>query len=172
MPLDDFIIWDYAALCDELGIMDNQIHRVDGLPIPLGHFRRARSCRLFAGEPGYGHCASKNLTYYGFQSVVIVSSAGVITGFTVMAANHLGLNLQTPLRHNMVDDRPTSQVRELMRDRRLVETVIDQLTNSENSGARCVAPDHQNEQENSQSCHGRVRELRDRTATTSDDRFD
>ncbi|MEZ5447811.1 MAG: IS982 family transposase [Thiolinea sp.] len=151
-----------AALCDELGAMDSQIHRVDGLPMPLCNFRRARNCRLFAGEADYGHCASKNLTYYGFQSVVIVSSAGVITGFTVMAANHdeaegvyeclsgqtgllegdkgfirptlkealmhLGLDLQTPLRRNMADDRPKSQVRELMRDRRLVETVIGQLT--------------------------------------------
>lgn len=40
----------------------------------------------------------------------------------------IGLNLQTPLRRNMKDDRPKEYVQELMRERRLVETVIGQLT--------------------------------------------
>lgn len=152
----------HADLCRELGVMDSTVHRVDGFPMPLCNFRRAPRCRLFEGEAAYGHCASKNMTYYGFQSVLVVSSAGVITGFNVMAANHdeaegvyeclsgqqgimegdkgfirpalkealsrVGLDLQTPLRRNMKDDRPDSQVKELMRDRRLVETVIGQLT--------------------------------------------
>lgn len=149
-------------LCRELGVMDSRIHRVDGFPLKLCNFRRARRCRLFRGEAAYGHCASKAMNYYGFQGLLIVSSAGVVTGFTVMAANHdeadgvyeclrgqtgllegdkgfirpihqeelrkMALNLQTPLRRNMPDDRPPEQVKELMRDRRLVETVIGQLT--------------------------------------------
>lgn len=39
-----------------------------------------------------------------------------------------GIDLQTPLRKNMQDPRPKAYVKELMRKRRLVETVIGQLT--------------------------------------------
>lgn len=77
-----------ADLCDEIGAMDSRIHRVDGFPLKLCNFKRAPRCRLFAGEAAHGYCASKAMNYYGFQGVLIVSSAGVITGFTVMAANH------------------------------------------------------------------------------------
>ena len=153
----------HSMLCEEMGVKESSVHRVDGFPIPLCNFRRANRCQLFQGEADYGHCASKNMTYYGFQALVIVSSVGVITGFTVMAANHdeaegvfeclstqkgllegdkgfirpilkedlancNQLNLQTPLRRNMNDSRPKTYVKELMRDRRLVETVIGQLT--------------------------------------------
>lgn len=152
----------HADLCREIGALDDLTHRVDGFPMKLCNFRRAPGCRLFAGEATYGYCASKAMTYYGFQGLLIVSGQGVVTGFTVMAANHdeadgiyeclrgqngllegdkgfirpthreelrrLGLNLQTPLRRNMWDERPAEQVNELMRDRRLVETVIGQLT--------------------------------------------
>jgi len=153
----------HSMLCEEMGVKESSVHRVDGFPIPLCNFRRANRCQLFRGEADYGHCASKNMTYYGFQALVIVSSVGVITGFTVMAANHdeaegvfeclstqkgllegdkgfirpilkedlangNQLNLQTPLRQNMSDSRPKTYVNELMRDRRLIETVIGQLT--------------------------------------------
>lgn len=152
----------HKMLCQKMGVIKSTVHRVDGFPMPLCNFRRAKRCRLFQGEADYGHCASKNMTYYGFQAMIIVSSIGVVTGFTVMAANHDeaegvyeclseqkgllegdkgfirpilaedlhrdGLNLQTPLRKNMKDTRPKAYVKELMRDRRLVETVIGQLT--------------------------------------------
>jgi len=39
-----------------------------------------------------------------------------------------GIDLQTPLRKNMIDTRPTSFVQQLLSTRRLVETVIGQLT--------------------------------------------
>lgn len=39
-----------------------------------------------------------------------------------------GIDLQTPLRKNMKDDRPKTFVHQLMKTRRLVETVIGQLT--------------------------------------------
>ena len=38
------------------------------------------------------------------------------------------IDLQTPVRSNMADDRPQPFVRSLMKVRRLVETVIGQLT--------------------------------------------
>jgi hypothetical protein len=64
--------------------MENTLHRVDGFPMPLCHFRRARHCHLFAGEAGYGYCAAKDRHYYGFHGVLLVSACGVVTGITVM----------------------------------------------------------------------------------------
>ena len=77
----------HQMLCQKMGVMESSVHRVDGFSIPLCNFRRAHRCRLFKGEANDGYCASKNMTYYGFQALIIVSSLGVITGFTVMAAN-------------------------------------------------------------------------------------
>jgi hypothetical protein len=143
----------HAELCWTMGVMEKGIHRVDGLPLKLCNFRRAKHCRLFAGLAGYGYCAAKAQHYYGFQAIVLVSGGGVVTGINVIAANHdeadgiweclqgqtglllgdkgfirpihqtdlraIGLNLQTPLRRNMQDDRPKEYVQALMRERRL-----------------------------------------------------
>jgi hypothetical protein len=53
---------------------------------------------------------------------------GFIRPLHQAALREVGLNLQTPLRRNMADGRPKGFVHELMRERRLVETVIGQLT--------------------------------------------
>jgi len=42
--------------------------------------------------------------------------------------NAIGITLHTPLRDNMKDDRPASTVRIQNNNRRLIETVIGQLT--------------------------------------------
>ena len=42
--------------------------------------------------------------------------------------DHYGIELQTPLRSNMKDDRDPLYVSQLMKTRRLVETVIGQLS--------------------------------------------
>ena len=75
----------HAHLWRQLGVIDSTVHRVDGFPMPLCNFRRAPRCRLFQGEAAYGHCASKNMTYYGFQSVLVVSRAGWTQGGDVIA---------------------------------------------------------------------------------------
>lgn len=149
-------------LCRNMSVLGDNVHRVDGFSMPVCNFRRAKFSRLFKGYAGYGYCAAKNLHYYGFQGVLMVSGCGVVTGITVMPANldesegvyeclngqtgllagdkgyirpilkeelrSIGLDLQTPLRRNMKDSRPKKVVRELMRIRRLVETVIGQLS--------------------------------------------
>ena len=147
------------TFCEAVGGYETPVHRVDGFPMPLCNFRRARRCRLFEGEASYGYCAAKHLTYYGFQGV---GGCGVITGMIVMAAHQdeaqgvyecltrqrgmlegdkgfirprwredlerWGLHLQPPWRRNMKETCPVEAVKALNRDRRLVETVISQLT--------------------------------------------
>lgn len=150
---------------------------VDGLPIPVCHFKRAYFAKLFKAEGSYGYCATKEQKYFGFKGHLLINSIGAISGFVLAAANVderlamreivdnkiegfllgdkgyivreemkeelrlLNIDLQTPLRENMIDMRLPSLVRKFSRKRRLVETVIGQLAqrfNIEKNWARDV----------------------------------
>jgi hypothetical protein len=63
------------------------VHLIDGIPIPLCCFSRAPRCHSFRGEADYGYCAAKKQTYYGFHGHLLISTTGVITGFTLTPAN-------------------------------------------------------------------------------------
>lgn len=39
------------------------------------------------GEAAYGYCAAKQQTYYGFHGHLLITATGVITSFTLTAAN-------------------------------------------------------------------------------------
>lgn len=150
-------------LAQQLGAFSDKLHMSDGLPMPICHFKRAHTCRLFDDSASYGYCASKEETYYGFKGNVVINSEGVITGLTVTAANiderqslwdlvepiqglliadkgligedykeqlqkHAQLDLQTAVRNNMKETRSAATIKWLISTRRLVETVIGQLT--------------------------------------------
>jgi len=151
------------AISKRLGAFADALHLSDGFPMPVCHFKRAYFSRIFAGEADYGHCASKNETYYGFKGNLLINSEGVITDITVTQAhiderdslwdiikgiygtiiadkgligadyretlqNHTGIDLQTALRSNMQETRSQRFINWLISKRRLVETVIGQLT--------------------------------------------
>ena len=85
-------LWCYKQelqklLAQQLGGFDDSIHLIDGLPIPLCHYQRAKNCRLFLGEAGFGYCAAKDEKYYGFRGHLVISLEGVITGFSLTAAS-------------------------------------------------------------------------------------
>lgn len=85
-------LWQYKAMlqqhiAEQLGAYDDDIHLVDGIPIPLCQFSRASHCRSFRGEADYGYCAAKQQTYYGFHGHLLITATGVITSFTLTAAN-------------------------------------------------------------------------------------
>jgi Transposase DDE domain len=160
-------LWQYKEhlqqrLAHQLGAFADDLHLVDGIPIPLCCLSRAPRCRSFAGTAAYGYCAAKKEFYYGFHGHLLLSGAGVITGFTLTPANgserealwdlvqtirglligdkgylsarlqqdlqQVGIELETALRTNMSDSRPPEWVTLLQRVRRLIETVIGQLT--------------------------------------------
>ena len=60
---------------------------VDGFPIPVCHFARARKGAYFKGEAGYGRCPSKNQVYYGFKGHLLVTISGVVSAFMLTPAN-------------------------------------------------------------------------------------
>jgi hypothetical protein len=85
-------LWQYKERLQrqfavQLGAVADAVHLVDGIPIPLCGFNRAPRCRSFQGEAAYGYCAAKKQTYYGFHGHLLISSTGVITGFSLTPAN-------------------------------------------------------------------------------------
>ena len=85
-------LWQYKSLlqqrlAQQLGAFTDQVHLVDGIPIPLCCFSRAPQCQSFKGEAAYGYCAARKQTYYGFHGHLLISAQGVITSFSLTAAN-------------------------------------------------------------------------------------
>ncbi len=85
-------LWQYKArlqqrLAVELGAFEDDVHLVDGLPLRLCCLTYAGRCRSFRGEAAYGYCAAKDEKFYGFRGHLSVSASGIITGFTLTAAN-------------------------------------------------------------------------------------
>lgn len=85
-------LWQYKErlqqrLAAQMGAFVDDVHLVDGLPIPLCCFSRAPRCRSFQGEATYGYCAAKKQTYYGFHGHLLISATGVISGFSLTPAN-------------------------------------------------------------------------------------
>ena len=85
-------LWQYKGvlqqrLASQLGGFTDAVHWVDGIPIPLCDVSRASRCRSFREAAAYGYCAAKKQNYYGFHGHLIIPATGVITGFSLPAAN-------------------------------------------------------------------------------------
>jgi hypothetical protein len=85
-------LWQYKAmlqekLAEQLGALDDDVHLIDGVPIPLCYLCRASRCRSFGGVADYGYCASKKMYYYGFHGHLLISSTGIVTQFALTPAN-------------------------------------------------------------------------------------
>ena len=85
-------LWQYKErlqqqLASQMGAFVDDIHLVDGIPIPLCGFSRAPRCRSFRGEATFGYCAAKKQTYYGFHGHLLISATGVISGFSLTPAH-------------------------------------------------------------------------------------
>lgn len=141
--------------------IDN-IHFIDGFPLAVCKYARARTHKTFKVDASFSYCAAKKEKYYGFAGHLMISLSGMIKGFTFATAKaderdvapeitqnitgllgadkgyirpeltayyqEQGVDLQTPLRKNMTDNRPKSVIKRLMNARRKIETVIGQLS--------------------------------------------
>lgn len=68
------------------GEIDDAIHLIDTVPLPVCTYTRARRDRCFAGEADYGYCAAKKLHYYGFKLGLRLSRAGMILDYALFPA--------------------------------------------------------------------------------------
>lgn len=85
-------LWQYKQLIQiqlatELGAFADPVHLIDGLPISLCCLTYAPRCQSFQGIASYGYCASKREHFYGFRGHLNISLEGVITGYSITAAN-------------------------------------------------------------------------------------
>lgn len=142
------------------GDKDN-IHIIDGVPMPVCHNARAYRSRILYEYTQWGYCAAKDEHYYGLRGHLVLGVNGFIKDFIVTPANVdersvLGdligkikgmligdkgyisqewksllathdIDLQTPLRDNMTDDRPKWAVKQLLKVRKNVETALSVL---------------------------------------------
>ena len=53
-----------------MGAIDDPIHLIDGVPIPVCQYARASRCQKFKGEATFGYCAAKDQKYYGFNGCI------------------------------------------------------------------------------------------------------
>ena len=152
----------HKRLISNLGANDETVHIVDGFPVELCHFKRAKRCQRLKEFADYGYCASKEEAFYGLKGHALITYDGIIVDLVMTSASgsereacfdmtesftglllgdkgyigtHFkdelkaeGIELSTPVKKNMHD--PLSKC---LRDtankaRRLVETVIGQLT--------------------------------------------
>ena len=74
-----------AKLTSTFGF-DN-IHFIDGFPIPVCRYARARRHKNFKGSAGFSYCAAKQEKYYGFKAHIVINLSGMITGYTLAPAH-------------------------------------------------------------------------------------
>lgn len=84
-------LWQYKAmlqekLAEELGAVSDDVHLIDGIPIPLCCLCRASHCHSFEGVANHSYCASKKMYYYGFHGHLLISGRGVVTQFALTPA--------------------------------------------------------------------------------------
>ena len=156
------LCWIKQKILRRLFPATDNVHIVDGVPMPVCHNARAYRSRMLGDVAAWGYCAAKKEHYYGLRGHVVINSADFISVFVVTPANIgerqclweiadqvngmligdkgfigeewrenmalRGIDLQTPLRKNMVETRPKWAVRNLYRVRKRVETAISLLT--------------------------------------------
>jgi hypothetical protein len=76
-----------TAIGKSCNAFSDQLHHIDGFPMPVCQFARAHFSKIFKGEAAYGYCATKKEVYYGFHGHLVINSIGVISGATFTAAN-------------------------------------------------------------------------------------
>src|SRR5260221_8764775 len=70
-----------------LGVEDPKQLLVDTKPIPVMGYKRRKSHSDFAGSAAYGHCAARNLNYFGYKLVMLTTLDGLPVVYDLVPAN-------------------------------------------------------------------------------------
>ncbi len=62
-------------------------HVIDGMPLALCGFARARRCKRMRESAAYGYCAAKKMRFWGFKGYPLMRLDGPIVAFWTMPAN-------------------------------------------------------------------------------------
>lgn len=75
------------AWLKRLGVDEPQHLLLDTKPIPVMGYKRSKRHSDFAGSAGYGHCAARNLNYFGYKLVMLTTLEGIPVVYDLVAAN-------------------------------------------------------------------------------------
>jgi hypothetical protein len=76
-----------SHFANELGVQLASLYVLDTEPIPVVGYKRSKKHSDFWGTAEYGHCASKNLKYWGYKFVMLVTADGIPAAFELVPAN-------------------------------------------------------------------------------------
>jgi len=72
---------------EELGITAENEFLLDTKPVPVVGYKRSKRHSDFAGSANYGHCASRNMKYYGYKLVTLSTLSGIPVVYELVPAN-------------------------------------------------------------------------------------
>mgnify|MGYP000844752561 CR=1 FL=1 len=75
------------CLAAMLGAFRDPHHIVDGIPMRVCALTRASRKRIFRGMTATSYCAAKRIKYHGFKGHLLITADGLITRFSLTAAN-------------------------------------------------------------------------------------
>src|SRR5258708_34653201 len=70
-----------------LGVGEPKQLLVDTKPIPVLGYKRSKAHSEFAGRASYGHCAARNLDYFGYKLVMLTTLSGLPLVYDLVPAN-------------------------------------------------------------------------------------
>lgn len=84
-------LWQVKAALQHLlvihsGQADDPVQAIDTLPLPICVYTRAARDRCFKPVADYGHCAAKQMDYYGFKLGLRIARSGMITYYPLLPA--------------------------------------------------------------------------------------
>jgi len=90
-------LWQLKALIQQRlvvrsGQAQDPVQPIDTLPLPVCVYTRAPRDRCFRPDADYGHCAAKQLDYYGCKLGLRISRCGMITHYPLLAARPHDIN--------------------------------------------------------------------------------
>lgn len=76
-----------SHLADSFGAQLASLYILDTEPVPVVGYKRSKKNSDFLGSAEYGYCKSKELHYWGYKLVMLVTADGIPIAFELVPAN-------------------------------------------------------------------------------------
>jgi hypothetical protein len=76
-----------SHLADSFGAQLASLYVLDTEPVPVVGYKRPKSKSEFLGSAEYGYCKSKELHYWGYKLVMLITADGIPVAFELVPAN-------------------------------------------------------------------------------------
>jgi hypothetical protein len=76
-----------SHLADSFGAQLASLYVLDTEPVPVVGYKRPKNRSEFLGSAEYGYCKSKELHYWGYKLVMLITADGIPAAFELVPAN-------------------------------------------------------------------------------------